>query len=132
MLHPSSIPRTIGGSAQATINLTVSLIQCPVITNRATTGHKLQGQNKHNLVVSVWSKRRNWNYVALSRVRTRPGLYLLQKLSHDTDFSMSHELRMMRNTLSQLAPADLDWDLEEERRIRDLRRRHASNRDASM
>ncbi|CAB9528287.1 DNA helicase [Seminavis robusta] len=125
------IPKAIAGHVQATINLTASLLQFPIITNRATTGHKLQGQNKHNLVVAVWSKRKNWNYVALSRVRTRQGLYLLQKLQHDADFSMSHDLREMRRRLSRLTPAVLEWDLEEERRMRDIRRRHASNRAAA-
>ncbi len=118
------IPRHMGGNARATINFTVELVQFPLIANNATTGHKLQGQTKKNLVISVWSKRRNWNYVALSRVQTRTGLFLVQKLPYDTDFSISPELRQMMHTLRTLAPADdINLDIDTERELRGLRTR---------
>jgi hypothetical protein len=88
-----------------TIDLRVSLTQLPVLVNNATTGHKLQGQTKQNLVISVWSKKRNWNYVALSRVTTRSGLFLVSPLPPTTDFSMSPDLVNMLDTLRNLSPS---------------------------
>lgn len=109
------LPKSIGAGTKATVNFTVSLTQFPLIANNATTGHKLQGQTKESLVISVWTSRRNWNYVALSRVKTRAGLYLIQKLPYGTDFSMSPELRMMTETLRQHTPENVEWDLDTER-----------------
>jgi hypothetical protein len=86
---------------KATVNLTVSLTQFPVIVNCATTGHKLQGQTKHSLLIAVWSKVKNWNYVALSRVRTRQGLYLLTPLPYNTNFEIAPELNAMYITLQK-------------------------------
>jgi hypothetical protein len=125
------IPSHIGGTVQATINFNVTLTQLPVLVNNATTGHKLQGQTKKDLVVAVWSKRRNWNYVALSRVATRDGLYLVKPLPYDTDFSIPHDLRQMLNTLQRTQPEEIVWDLEEEETILEGRRRgstHAGTR----
>ena len=48
----------------------VSITQIPVNMNDATTGHKLQGMSKDNLIVVSWSFIPNWIYVVLSRVRT--------------------------------------------------------------
>ena len=42
--------------------------------DNATTGHKLQGSSVDSLFVHQWSTKKNWNYVVLSRVRTRNGL----------------------------------------------------------
>jgi hypothetical protein len=106
------IPRHIGGNVQASINFTVQMVQFPLISNNATTGHKLQGQTKRNLVISVWSKRRNWNYVALSRVQTRDGLFLVP------DFSMCPELRQMLHVLRTLSAGDVDFDMAEEQELR--------------
>jgi len=58
------LPKSIGGNVQATVNFTVGLRQLPMLVNIATTGHKLQGQTKAKLVISVWSQRKNWNYVS--------------------------------------------------------------------
>jgi len=80
------LPKAIGGNVQATVNFNVGLCQLPMLVNMATAGHKLQGQTKPKLVMSVWSQRKNWNYVALSRVQTREGLYLVQELPWNTIF----------------------------------------------
>lgn len=62
----------------------VKLFQLPINMNDATTGHKLQGMSKDQLIVAKWSEKfPNWIYVILSRVRTRYGLYLLEPLSYD-------------------------------------------------
>jgi hypothetical protein len=100
------LPTSFGITASTlTIDLKVAMTQLPVLVNNATTGHKLQGQTKQNLVISVWSKKRNWNYVALSRVTTRTGLFLVSPLPPNTDFSMSPDLVSMLNTLRNLSPS---------------------------
>ena len=111
------LPKELGGNSKVTINFSISLFQVPLIANNATTGHKLQGQTKQNLVISVWSKRKNWNYVALSRVRTREGLYLVQPLSHFEDFSVSHELRAMLEELRDLQPVEANFDMDKEEEL---------------
>ena len=123
------IPRDIGGSVKATIKFNMSLIQLPLVVNNATTGHKLQGQTKKNLVISVWSNKKNWNYVALSRVQTRKGLHLVRELSYTTDFSISSELRHMMHVLSFQSPEAIEWNLDDEQAILETRRRHSCNND---
>jgi hypothetical protein len=61
----------------------VVMTQLPIIMNDATTGHKLQGMSKDNLIIVAWTFIPNWVYVVLSRVRTLKGLYLLEKLPND-------------------------------------------------
>jgi hypothetical protein len=113
------VPSVMGAPSSASINLTVQMHQFPIIPNYATTGHKLQGQSKDNLVVSVWSKKRNWNYVALSRVRTREGLYIVKPLPYDADFSIPSELSQMMVSLRTKIPAnELPFTVEDERRNR--------------
>ena len=121
------VPQSIGGTANATVNFNITLTQIPLVVNNATTGHKLQGQTKEQLVVSVWSTRKNWNYVALSRVKTRAGLNLVKELPYTADFSISDELRQMLDYLRCQGPEPVEWDLEEEQLARERRRRHSSN-----
>ena len=108
------LPSHFGGNPKATISFSMGITQLPLIANNATTGHKLQGQTKENLVVSVWSKRRNWNYVALSRVTTIDGLFLVSPMPHDTDFSVPDDLRQMLLELKQHAPTPVSFDLDDE------------------
>ena len=55
--------------------------QFPINLNDATTGHKLQGMSKDELVVQSWSYRTSgWPYTVLSRVRKFLGLFLNEKL----------------------------------------------------
>jgi hypothetical protein len=121
------VPRQFGGCTNSSVTFTISINQFPLLVNNATTGHKLQGQTKKKLIISVWSNKKNWNYVALSRVQTRKGLYLIKPLPYNTDFSMSNELKQMRELLSHVQPGVIDWDLEEERTLLESRRRHSSN-----
>ncbi len=58
------------------VNLPKSkLTQFPILIDLATTGHKLQGMTKKNLIGTA-----NWIYVVLSRVTSIKGLFLLQPL----------------------------------------------------
>ena len=92
------------------IPFTVNVTQFGVISTIATTGHKLQGMSKDNIIVTSWNYgSRNWIYVVLSRVRTLAGLHLLQKLKAAVDFSPHPKL------------------LEEERRLKQLEESFLSN-----
>ena len=61
----------------------VVISQLPVNLNDATTGHKLQGMSKDQLIMVSWSFMQNWTYVVLSCVRTLGGLYLLRPLTNN-------------------------------------------------
>ena len=79
--------------------------QLPVISNEATTGHKLQGASINQLFVNNWKYTTNWPYVVLSRLRSREGLYLRNKLSTDlTKYAMPLELQKMIQRLEKTAP----------------------------
>lgn len=66
---------------QETCKCTVE--QFPVNLNDATTGHKLQGISKDELIVQSWSYRTSgWPYTVVSRVRKFLGLYLNEKLDY--------------------------------------------------
>lgn len=93
----------------------ISLEHLPAVLNYATTVHKLQGQSLDSLVITEWAPNnfRGWAYVALSRVKTIDGLYLLSPLPDDldirTDPRCNAMLQRMRNTYntSSLDVADL-------------------------
>ena len=72
-----------------------------ILLNHATTGHKLQGKSMENLVISQWSKVKNWAYVVLSRVRKITGLYLLSEIPRDIDFSPDPKYLRMMDRLRQ-------------------------------
>ena len=76
----------------------------PVLTNHATTGHKLQGQTKENLFISAWYYGKNWAYVVLSRVRRLSGLFLRTELDPSHDFSLDPRLVRMLSRMKQKAP----------------------------
>ena len=63
--------------------LPIELMQLPVISNTATTGHNLQGTGVDNLFVSEWVNDASWIYVILSRVKQRKGLFLRKELKPD-------------------------------------------------
>ena len=122
------IPEEHAPKANSFLKFSVRLTQLPLVANSATTGHKLQGQTKENLVICVWSNRKNWNYVALSRVTTRDGLYLVTKLPHDADFSVDPDLLTMINSLRFHLPTQIHWDLQKEENILARRKRNLSYR----
>ena len=79
--------------------------QLPVISNQATTGHKLQGASINQLFVNNWNYTTNWPYVVLSRLRSSEGLYLRNKLSTDlTKYAMLWQLQKMIQRLEKTAP----------------------------
>jgi hypothetical protein len=78
----------------------------PVLVNHATTGHKLQGKTKENLIVSSWQYSVNWPYVALSRVRTHKGLFLREPLNRMKDYKYDDRLRRMMDKMRKKAPLD--------------------------
>ena len=121
------VPASIAGNTKATINFKIELFQIAILSNNATTGHKLQGQTKENLVISVWSKRRNWNYVALSRVKTRYGLHLVSPLPYTVDFSIHNDLRTMLEELAHKSPVEIEWDIQQLRDEQEQSRRHLHN-----
>ena len=55
-------------------------MQLPLVSNTATTGHKLQGSKVVNIFVLDWNYTTNWPYVVLSRVTTMRGLFFWEKL----------------------------------------------------
>jgi hypothetical protein len=75
-----SIKFPIGGNKFFKLSKCI-INQFPINNDLATTGHKLQGKTKKNLVVSELNYgTTNWIYVVLSRVTTLSGLFLLQPL----------------------------------------------------
>ena len=55
--------------------------QFPVILNDATTGYKLQGSSKNQIIIqTIDYKTSGWIYTALSRVRRLEGLFLSSKI----------------------------------------------------
>ena len=58
--------------------------QLPVISNQATTGHKLQGASINQLFVNNWNYTTNWPYVVLSRLRSSKGFFT-QQIKYGSD-----------------------------------------------
>jgi hypothetical protein len=57
--------------------------QFPVILNDATTGYKLQGSSKNQIILhSLDYTTSGWIYTALSRVRKLCGLFLCEKINY--------------------------------------------------
>ena len=70
--------------------------QFSLVSNSATTGHKLQGATVESLLVNDWNYNKNWVYVVLSRVRTMLGLFIQKKLSTDMrKYAMAPGLRAL-------------------------------------
>lgn len=83
--------------------LRMHINQLPVISNSATTGHKLQGTSLDKLFVSEWKQEASWIYVILSRVRTRDGLYLRQPLDQNMSCTKCMGELQTEYTISVLA-----------------------------
>jgi hypothetical protein len=63
----------------------------------------------------------------LSRVQTREGLFFVQKLPYDTDFSMCPELRQMLNVLKAVSASDVDVDIDAEQELQEARIRRGTS-----
>jgi hypothetical protein len=84
--------------------------QLPVVSNTATTGHKLQGSGVDSLFVSEWKNEASWIYVILSRVKTRNGLFLREELKPDIKLHAIPMLlqKKLRHFRSNCTRPDLD------------------------
>ena len=93
---PSSFDDT--SSQHVTIHLQAT--QIPLISNNATTAHKLQGSTIPTLYVPAWNRSTNWPYVMMSRVQTLHGLFLGKPLHPSDDYSVPLSLTQMLNTFA--------------------------------
>ena len=83
------------------IPVSMKITSFPVVSNKATTGHKLQGKSVDTLVIAEWNGQRNWAYVVTSRVKTLKGLYLLDPPPEDIDFGPSPKCLQMMERLRE-------------------------------
>lgn len=119
-IHPSSFliaPKSWTFKANLTIDdhsivTDMKGSQFPIISNTATTGHKLQGCSLDSLFVNEWHYHSNWAYVVLSRVRTMKGLYIQSPLTENLDeYLMPEEMtRMIRRFERTIALTELRQD----------------------
>jgi hypothetical protein len=94
----ASFPDPIGNDLKVSMRGT----QFPIVSNSATTGHKLQGCSVDNIFVNDWHYGANWVYVVLSRVRTMNGLYMREPLSRDLrKYALKPEMAEMIDTFRQ-------------------------------
>ena len=85
----------------------IKMQQFSVLVNHATTVHKLQGQTVTHLYVSNLNYTRNWIYVALSRVKTRRGLYLRSRIDRHRNLRPHSDLKRMLNHFKSLSPVNV-------------------------
>jgi hypothetical protein len=78
--------------------------QVPVVSNSATTGHKLQGYTAKEILINDWQWTQNWAYVVLSRVTKMKGLFLRKPLTKDlSKYAMnSYMVEMIRDFKERL------------------------------
>ena len=73
----SNLPTNVNAPVKVTVR------QLPVVLNDATTGHKLQGMSKDQIIVQAWNYSiSGWIYTVLSRVRTLMGLSSCERLDY--------------------------------------------------
>ena len=92
------------GGVKKNYKIYMTGVQLPIISNNATTGHKLQGATVTSLLISTATNVRNWTYVVLSRVREMKGLFLrrsLDKKNLNTYNDIPEDLTAMITALSQ-------------------------------
>ena len=71
----------------------ITAYQFGINDNIATTCHKLQGVSLDSLVIDTFNYRlNNWVYVVLSRVKTRNGLVLCEKIDIQREFKVCEVL----------------------------------------
>jgi hypothetical protein len=76
--------------------------QLPIVSNTATTGHKLQGATVESILVNDWNYQKNWAYVVMSRVKTMNGLRIRRKLSEDmSNYKTAKKLEEMLERFAQ-------------------------------
>lgn len=96
-------PEALRTGRSKTEKIKMSAIQLPLISNNATTGHKLQGASKDAIYIAKFTYGiRNWPYVVLSRVRTRRGLFLREPLDPSEHFGSDPKLDAMTSRFRRL------------------------------
>lgn len=79
----------------------------PLNCANARTIHKLQGRTIENLVISSWDYKKNWVYVALSRVKQLKGLFLRLPLDQGL---CSVPCAKLRQFMEELRGKEIDMD----------------------
>jgi hypothetical protein len=107
-------PEALRTGRSKTEKIKMSAILFPLISNNATTGHKLQGASKDAIYIAGFTYGiQNWPYVVLSRVRTRKGLFLREPLDPSGDFGSDPKLDAMTSRFRRLkAPTESDYVYE--------------------
>lgn len=104
-------PPELQSSQRETFKLRMKAKQFPLVSNTATTGHKLQGATKEALYIPYWHYGTpNWPYVMLSRVKTRYGLYLGQPLDPNRDYSPDWRIVNMLKRFQTHVPPRFEHD----------------------
>jgi hypothetical protein len=107
-------PEALRTGQSKTEKIKMSAILFPLISNNATTGHKLQGASKDAIYIACFTHgARNWPHVVLSRVRTRKGLFLREPLDPSEHFESDLKLDAMTSrfrTLKALAQSDCIYE----------------------
>jgi hypothetical protein len=99
IFHLDSLKGNCNGSCKDRTKFRATFKQFPIILNDATTGYKLQGSTKNQIILqSIDYRTSGWIYTALSRVRRLKGLFLCEKINFQS-FASSYE-RAKNNLLA--------------------------------
>jgi Cdc6-like AAA superfamily ATPase len=104
-------PESLQSSSNTRHEVKMRGIQFTVVSNTATTGHKLQGKSQQYLYISAWSYTKNWPYVMLSRVTTRSGLYLGKALDPRKNYSVDPLYSQMIQAFRSKQPLPYQLDM---------------------
>ena len=104
------LPPTLQEGKVKHVTIHLKATQIPLISNNATTGHKLQGSSLDALYVPAWNYATNWPYVVISRVRFLEGLFLGKELDPFKDYSVPQSLALMLNNFAiHVSPSDVNY-----------------------
>ena len=119
-------PRILGFDAGRRA-VKMKALQLPIVSNTATTGHKLQGSSLHNLFVHEWNKtHKNWPYVVLSRVRTMNGLVFRKALPHEQrHYQLCPNYVDFLHQMKAKAPSDYTDNMTDEELLHHFNYRHS-------
>jgi hypothetical protein len=87
-----------------------TMTQFPINMADAVTGHKLQGRTLDKVIVTAWPNlaiMKNWDYTVLSRVKSRKGLYLFEKLDIHKSYAAKPEFKKFIRRLRLLEEATM-------------------------
>ena len=80
------------------------MTQFPINLADVVTGHKLQGKTLDKIIITGWgfSFSKNWEYIVLSRVKTRADLFLLEELNLDKSYGANEQFRRFIERLKRI------------------------------